>query len=74
MASPHGIVSVYMISQSTASGIITRAIQKLGYWAPKKAQLEIIHGFLNGRDVFGVLPYICQAQKIQLNKILQFDW
>lgn len=39
-----------------ASDSIVRAVQRLGYRAPKKEQLEIITGFLNGRDVFGVLP------------------
>ena len=45
-----------MIFQVIASDLITRAVQKLGYQAPKKEQYEIIQAFLSGRDVFGVLP------------------
>lgn len=36
--------------------VITIAIQKLGYSSLKKEQLDVIVGFLNGRDVFAVLP------------------
>ena len=35
----------------TADELITRAAEKLGYCTPKKEQLYIIFGFLNGRDV-----------------------
>ena len=44
------------MQRESTSSLIIRAVQTLGYRAPKKEQLEIIHGFLNGRDVFGVLP------------------
>ena len=43
----HGFVVINVI-------IIT--IQKLGYSSLKKEQLNIIVGFLNGTDVFAILP------------------
>ena len=46
----------FPIQRELASNLITTAVQKLGYRAPKKEQVDIIHGFLNGRDVFGILP------------------
>ena len=36
--------------------VITASIQKLGYSSLKKEQLNVIVRFVNGRDVFAVLP------------------
>ena len=36
--------------------VITISIQKLGYSSLKKEQLDTIVGFLNGKDVFAILP------------------
>ena len=46
----------FPIQRELPSNIITTAVQKLGYRSPKKEQVDIIHGFLNGREVFGILP------------------
>ena len=48
--------SLFPIQRELASNLITIAVQKLGYKEPKKEQIDIIHGFMNGRDVFGILP------------------
>ena len=37
--------------------VINTSIQKLGYFALKKEQEDIIVGFLSGRDVFAVLLF-----------------
>ena len=44
-----------MASQSITSDLIAKVIQKLGYQALKKEQLERIHRLFNREDVFGVL-------------------
>ena len=39
-----------------AKSVITKCIQKLGYLQLKPEQLKVIMEFVNGRDVFAVLP------------------
>ena len=42
--------------EDVVKSVISRCIQKLGYTQLKPEQLKVILEFLNGRDVFAVLP------------------
>ena len=42
--------------EEVAKSVITKCIQKLGYLQLKPEQLKVIMEFVNGRDVFAVLP------------------
>ena len=42
--------------EEVAKSVITKCIQKLGYLQLKPEQLKVITEFVNGRDVFAVLP------------------
>ena len=42
--------------EEVAKSVITKCIQKLGYLQSKPEQLKVIMEFVNGRDVFAVLP------------------
>ena len=42
--------------EEVAKSVITKCIQKLGYLQLKPEQLKVIMEFVNGRNVFAVLP------------------
>ena len=42
--------------EEVAKSVFTKCIQKLGYLQLKPEQLKVIIRFVNGRDVFAVLP------------------